>query len=632
MCGICGVYNYKTRTGVAEELLWRMSRVLEHRGPDDAGVISLGPLGLAHRRLSIIDVAGGHQPMSNEDGSVWLVFNGEIYNFPELRQQLEGLGHIFRTRADTEVLVHLYEEEGVECLARLRGMFAFALWDGRAEQLLLARDRLGQKPLVYTLTRYGLAFASEIKALLEWEEIPRRVNVQALHNYLTYQYVPAPETIFEGIYKLPPAHYLVCRKGEVEVERYWRLSFRYSRLSLAEYEARIREELREATRLRLISDVPLGAFLSGGIDSSAVVATMAELVDQPVRTFSIGFEEEEFNELEYAREVAKMYGTRHEEFVVRTEAKEVLPKLVWHYNEPFADPSAIPSYYVAKMARRHVTVALNGDAGDESFAGYERYVADWLAGLYLKLPQFMREKLIPALLSFLPVSPYEQALPNKLRRFLDLLSSPYAERYARLICAFSEEEKRSLYTPQLLAELDGADSLMRLVDLYAAADAPDVVGRALFVDMFSYLPDDLLVKIDIATMANSLEARSPFLDHKFIEFAATIPGELKLRHGQTKYILRRALRPLLPGRILRRKKAGFSVPIAEWFRGELRNFVYDLLLDKRTLARGYFRPEALTGMLEEHTSGRRDHAFRIFTLLNLELWHRIFIDRKECYI
>lgn len=629
MCGICGKFNYLTKAPVDKTLLKSMCEVMRHRGPDDQGVYNKGHIGLGHCRLSIIDIESGHQPISNEDQTCWIVYNGEIYNFQQLRRELLDKGHKFRTKSDTEVILHLYEEQGTACVNYLRGMFAFALWDSRHNRLFLARDRLGQKPLVYAKTQDGLIFASEIKSLLKDPQITPEVNLTALHHYLTYQYVPSPHTMFKGIFKLPPAHTLVCQDGNIKTERYWELQFKYDKLSEQEYMEELLRLLDEATRLRLISEVPLGAFLSGGIDSSAVVGLMAQHSTRPVKTFSIGFEEEEFNELEHARVVAQHFGTEHQEFIVKPNALEILPKLIWHYNEPFADPSAIPSYYVAKMARQHVTVALNGDAGDEQFAGYGRYIAQRQAMLYNRIPALARKGLIEPLTGLLPQTGHEQALPDKLRRFITTISSPFGQRYLQLICAFNNQQKESIYSPELVKLLKDHDSLHRIQQLYDKAPAPDPMSSALYVDIMTYLPDDLLVKIDIATMANSLEGRSPFLDHKLMEFSATIPWQLKLKGSNTKYLLRKALAKLLPPQILNRKKAGFSVPISRWLRHELKDFARQILLEGSFVNRGYFKQERINELFVQHQSGRYDHGFRLWTLLNLELWHQTFIDKTS---
>lgn len=615
MCGIAGLV---VPEGVpSRQTLEAMGTALAHRGPDDATVEVHGRAGLSFRRLSIIDVAGGAQPIANEDGTVHVILNGEIYNHLDLRAELEGRGHRFRTRSDVEVVVHGYEVWGDAIVERLRGMFALALWDESRERLLLARDRLGKKPLVYCEAGGRLAFASEIQGLLADPEVPRRADEVALHHYLTYQYVPAPRTGFEGVFKLPPAHLLVFEQGRSRVAPYWRLRYQPVR-AISEEEAvcEVRRLLGEAVRIRLMSEVPLGAFLSGGVDSSGVVALMAE--SGPVKTFSIGFEEDAFNELPYARLVAQRYGTEHHEFVVRPQAAEVIPKLVEHYGEPYADSSALPTYSLARLTREHVTVALNGDGGDELFAGYDRYR---LLATYAVLGRLPGGRgLFRALARRLgPRS------PARVRRFLEAVSARPEESYARTISYFSPEGKRALYTPETRARLDALDSYALLYERYAASDAPDLLGRTLNVDTLTYLPDDLLAKVDIATMTASLEARSPLLDHHLVEFVARLPSHLKLRHGG-KYLLRRALADLLPPEVLQRRKMGFGVPIARWFRGELRPLLRDTVLSKAARARGFLDPAAVERLIVEHESGV-DHGLRLWALLMLELWFCRFIDR-----
>jgi len=612
-----------------------MSNVLKHRGPDDEGLY-LSPItyhpspisvGLGHRRLSIIDLDTGHQPMSNEDGTIRLVFNGEIYNFQDLRTDLEEKGHKFSTRSDTEVIIHLYEEWGTDCLKFLRGMFALAIWDEKREILFLARDRVGQKPLCYMESNGQLIFASEIKAILQVPDIPREVNPEATHHYLTYQYVPAPLTMFKNIKKLPPAHFLVWDKGGIRIERYWQLSFRPGRTMGGEdCRERLLYLFEEAVKLRLVSDVPLGAFLSGGVDSTAVVGMMSRLSNRAVKTFSIGFEEKAYNELPFARLAAKHFKTEHHEFIVRPEALKILPKLIWHYNEPFADSSAIPTYYVAEKTREYVTVALNGDGGDESFAGYPRYRAVKLAEYYQKMPVYLREKLIGRLVEKLPSSAEAKTFVRRLKRFLEAISLSPERRYARWICFFDDRMKEGLYTSDMKQATKGIDSFKHLEDVYQQADGANFLAKTLYVDMATYLPDDLLVKVDIATMANSLEARSPFLDHKLIEFAASLPSELKLKGLTGKYILKKALKDLLPLPIRRRKKMGFGVPISNWFRNELKGYLQEVLLDKHSLKRGYFQEDYIRRLLNEHGQGHSDHGNRLWALLNLELWQRMFID------
>jgi asparagine synthase (glutamine-hydrolysing) len=628
MCGIGGKLYFDPARPVEREILERMNAALAHRGPDDSGIYCDGSMGLAHRRLSIIDLSpAGHQPMSNEDGTIWIVFNGEIYNFQELRSRLAEQGHRFRSRTDTEVILHLYEERGVGCLESLRGMFAFAIWDAPRRQLFLARDRLGKKPLCYHQDAEAFRFASEAKAILQDPAVDARPDPVGVSHYLTYGYVPSPGSAFHGMRKLPPAHYLVCRAGRTEVVRYWRLR-RDRKLERPEGEwcQEILNRLEEAVRLRLISDVPLGAFLSGGIDSSAVVAMMSRAAGM-IKTFSIGFEEPEYDELRYARLVAERFGTEHHELVVRPDAAAVLPKLTWHYDEPFGDSSAVPTYYVAQMTRRYVTVALNGDAGDENFGGYDRYVASLLAASFDRWPGAgLFRRAIRWGLRLWPQGGRRTSLLTRGRRFLDGLTEVPERRYARWFCHFYGDRKDELLSPEFRASLDGADDLDCLLAAYRESDAPDFADATLGVDAALYLPDDLLVKVDIASMAHSLEARSPFLDHEFMEFAATIPSDLKVRGRTKKYILKRALADLLPKDILHRPKMGFGVPIDHWLRHELRELAYDTLLGPRGLARGYFRRGTVQRLLDEHVGGKANWHYLLWTLLMLELWHRTYVD------
>ena len=606
-----------------------MASVINHRGPDDEGIYLKGTVGLAHKRLSILDLSpAGHQPMTNEDGSIWIVFNGEIYNFLDLRDELQKRGHTFMSRTDTETIIHLYEEKGVECVHDLRGMFSFALWDENKKRLFCARDRAGKKPFVYAHTQDGLLFASEIKSLLRDPALGRSLDYRSIHHYLTYQYVPSPLSIFKDIKKLPPAHVLIYERGDLKVKRYWSLSYRKKLhlSSVEEYGENFRDLFEEAVKIRLRSDVPLGAFLSGGIDSSLVVAVMSRLMNQPVKTFSIGFEEEAYDEVKFARLIAGKYETDHHEFTVKPDAVSILPELVWHYNEPFADSSAIPTYYVSKLTRDFVTVALTGDGGDESFAGYERYVADKLADYYRRVPAFIREGIIRRAVDRLPHSTNRRNFLRRLKRFVRGISEPPERRYVRWICFFDNEMKGDLYTPafnDLNREIDSVDLTVKW---YEQADAEQFLDRTLFVDVMSYLPEDLLVKVDIASMAHSLEARAPFLDHKLMEFAASLPADLKLRGMETKYLLKHTLSDIVPQEILQRRKMGFGVPLDVWFRNDLKEMAYDVLLDQKSIERGYFRKEYVLKMLDDHVSKQYDHSYRIWALLFLELWHRMFID------
>jgi len=629
MCGISGKLYFDSARPVERDTLERMNAALAHRGPDDAGIYCDGQIGLAHRRLSIIDLSpAGHQPMSNEDGTVWIVFNGEIYNFQSLRPELLSRGHRFRSNSDTEVILHLYEEHGTDCLRFLRGMFAFAIWDGPRRQLFLARDRLGKKPLCYQQDAHALRFASEAKAILQDPEVDGRPDPRSVSQYLTFGYVPSPASAFQGFRRVPPGHFLTCREGRVEVARYWRLRRdRKAQRTEDDWCHELVARLEEAVRLRLISDVPLGAFLSGGIDSSAVVAMMSRVSSGPVRTFSIGFQEPEYDELPYARQVAERFGTEHHELVVRPDAAAILPKLAWHYDEPFGDSSAVPTYYVAQMTRQYVTVALNGDAGDESFGGYDRYVANLLAASFDRWPgsELLRH-FIRFGLRFLPRSGTRTSWLYRGRRFLDGLTDAPERRYARWLCHFYGDRKAELCTPEFLAASSGTDALEVLLTAYRESDAPDFGDATLGVDVGLYLPDDLLVKVDIASMAHALEARSPFLDHEFMEFAATIPFPLKIQGRVKKYILKKALTGTVPDEVLHRPKMGFGVPIDHWLRHELKDMAFDTLLSPRAISRGYFRADTVRRLLDEHVRERTSWHYLLWTLLMLELWHRTYID------
>jgi len=630
MCGICGFVRQPAPRDRAMSLLQAMTSPLAHRGPDDSGFFLNDDcsVGLGHRRLSIIDLAGGHQPMSNEDGTVFIVLNGEVYNFQSLQRDLERRGHVFRTRCDTEAVVHLYEEKGPACVDDLRGMFAFAVWDSRRRRLFLARDRLGKKPLYYREHNGTIAFASELKSILADRSIPRSLYPPALDMYLTYQYVPHPMTMFSGINKLPPAHRAVWEDGTLAVERYWAPDFdREIARSEADYVEMVQSLLAEAIKLRLIADVPLGAFLSGGMDSSITVALMSKASSERVRTFSIGFHEPRFNETNYARLIARRYNTDHTEFIVEPRCLDVLPKLAWHYDEPFADSSAIPTYYVSMMTAQKVKVALSGDAGDEDFAGYPRYRAIKLAALYDGCPSILKAALSPRIWQHLPVSVEQKSLRRQLKKLVLGLNLPPEERYLNWIAIFDEARKRALYSGDCAGRLSGAGPAIEfLLDAYARAPHRDFVSRTSFVDMMTYLPCDLLTKVDIASMAHSLEVRAPFLDHKVVELAVGMPLSLKMRGLKGKYILKKAFGHLLPREILTRPKMGFGVPISRWFRTELSGFIRHILLDRETMARGYFRPEAVRALVDEHVSGVFDHGYRLWALLMLELWHRTYID------
>jgi len=639
MCGITGAAWTDAGRPLAEDALAAMMARIVHRGPDDAGVYRDDHAALGFRRLSIVDLPGGHQPLSNEDGTVWTVFNGEIYNFPALRHRLEARGHTLRSCGDTEVLVHLYEDEGPEMFSLLRGMFALAIWDAPRHRLLLARDRLGQKPLVYHHDGRRLLFASELKSLLALPEsdLPRRVDPLALDRYLTYGYIPHPDTILAGIHKLPPAHYAVWQDGTLRLERYWNPDWNLERSRPAEEDLEeLRATLGEAVREQMVADVPLGAFLSGGIDSTIIVGLMQQASNRPVKTFSIGFDDPAFDESRYAELAARHLGTEHHAFVVTPRAWELLPALAAQFDEPFADSSAVPTWYVAQETRREVTVALTGDAGDELFAGYDRYRAIALASVMDRLPAGPRRVLQGPVARALPVSTRAKTPLRKVRRWLEAIGEAPEPRYLRWVCQFDEATRVALYSDAWLERLaqagasrpDEADPASVLTRAFLAAERRDPVTRAMVADLLTYLPGDLLVKVDMASMAHSLECRGPMLDHRVVELAMAMPigRKLRLRNGRSKAILKQAFAEFLPPALLNRPKMGFGVPVDRWFRGPLKDELRDVLLDPVSLNRGLFRPEAVSALIDEHVQNKRDHAYKLWNLLVLELWFRNFID------
>jgi asparagine synthase (glutamine-hydrolysing) len=631
MCGICGVYYFDAARAVDAFVLQQMASLLAHRGPDGEGLALLGQVGLAHRRLKVIDLATGDQPMFNEDRSIALVFNGEIYNFRSLRRELQSLGHVFSSRSDTEVIVHAYEEYGVRCLDRFRGMFAFALWDGQKRALFLARDRVGKKPLYYCCHDGALWFASELKALLAIEGIRRRLVPQAVHHFLTYQYVPPPGTMFNGIYKLPHAHFIFCENGEPKPQRYWHLEYK-PKLDVSESEALKRCDalIDEAVALRLESDVPLGVFLSGGIDSSLVVAMMRRHVSGPLRTFSIGFEHERYNELPYARQVAQRYETDHEELMVRVDAAAALPKLVWHFDEPFADMAALPTFYLSQMTRRYVTVALNGDGGDESFAGYDRYLG-WFPGFrrWQRVPDPLRRYVAAPAIGGLERLFSGSWFVRQLRYVNDTSLADPAFRYVQMLALFRDWMKGRLYTPEFASAAGPASSLEWMMEHYVRSDLESPLDRMLNTDIMTYLPEDLLPKVDRTTMAFGLEGRSPLLDQELMAYAARLPDNLKVRGGTLKYLLRRIAEPLLPPELVWRTKHGFSTPIGAWLRDGLRPLCRETILSECSLSRGFFKRRELETLIREHESGLWNHGGRLWALMSLEVWCRTFLDRQD---
>jgi asparagine synthase (glutamine-hydrolysing) len=623
MCGIAGKISLAGGT-VSTEAVGRMCDAIRHRGPDDAGayISPDGRVGLGHRRLAIIDLSPlGHQPMRYRD-RYEIVFNGEIYNFQEKRAALEQEGYRFASHSDTEVILALYDKYGKDCLKHLRGMFVFAIYDEREQTLFCARDRVGKKPFKYFFDGKTFLFASELKAILTQPEYQREPDFVAIHHYLTLQYVPAPLTGFVGIKKLPAAHSLTLdlKTGRLAIERYWQLDYS-KKLALPENEwkKRVIDKLDEAVKLRMISDVPIGAFLSGGVDSSAVVALMARHSATPIKTFSIGFKEEQYNELPYARMVAEKFGTEHTEFVVEPHAIELLPMLVRQYEEPYADSSALPTYYVSKLTREHVTVALNGDGGDENFAGYTRYAA-LRASLLLEHFSWLAKSVGVPVTKLLADS-IPTTLTSRLHRLAKTLSVDYRERYMGFTSYFTTEQKAALYTNEFQEQVWSNDTYRLIAERFLESGSKNQTEQAVYADFATYLPEDLLVKVDIATMAVSLEGRSPFLDHKLLELSAQIPFNLKLKgFNDKKYILKEALRGLVPDEVMDRPKMGFGIPIDHWFRHELRDYAYAKLLSGELVRRDIVRPEAVKRILDQHTGTNINFAPHIWALLTLELW------------
>ena len=627
MCGIAGFVD-RWDSGQArpvEEraaILDSMCRIIEHRGPDDQGVTLDRGVALGMRRLSIIDLAGGHQPISGEDGSVSIVYNGEIYNFHELKDRLEAAGHKFKTHCDTETVLHGYEEFGPDCLKDLRGMFAFAIWDAKNQVLFIARDRAGKKPLYYSVTRGGsLIFGSELKVLLQHPDVERDIDPKALDAYFTLGYIPDPYSIFKNVKKLPPGHYLTFSEGRLDVKQYWDFNFNPSEsLREEDYLEELRFLLDESVRLRLISDVPLGAFLSGGIDSSTIVGLMARHSAQPVKTFSIGFHEDSYNELKYARMTAQKFGTDHHEFFVTPEICSVVDELAWFMDEPFADQATIPNYVVSKLAREHVKVVLSGDGGDELFAGYTRYIVAQNRASFDLIPKTLRQGL----------GPLSKNLPHgtKGRNYLFNISLDPVSRYLDSVSTFTSLNRESLYTRDFrdLVGTEGyVSSLFR--DLSARVTTGEPLDRLLYIDSKTYLPGDILAKVDRTSMAVSLEARAPLLDHKLIEFVGQMPAKLKLSGLESKHLLKKAVADLVPHEILNRPKQGFGVPIQDWINRQLRSRIRESLTEPRSQQRGYVEPGYINVLLNEHERGRRDHSDGLWALFMLELWHRQFIDQ-----
>lgn len=634
MCGICGEVGADFGYKVNSQLIKRMCDSLTHRGPDDEGQFVYEMVGLGQRRLSIIDLNTGKQPISNEDETIWVVLNGEIYNFQGIRQELKKKGHIFSTHTDTEVIVHLYEEEGPESIKKLRGMFGFALWDKKKKVLMLGRDRLGKKPVFYTRLNKSLLFSSEAKALFQDPRLKKELNPEAVHDFLSFKFIPRQEDLYKGVFKLPPASYLLFSRGEISIKKYWHLQYKTD-FNMTEEEAlsRCEELLAESVKLRMISDVPIGAFLSSGLDSGMIVALMAQMSQESVNSFSIGDKTQGFNELPHAAVIAKKFNTCHRELVVHPEAIKILPDLIYHLDGPYADVPALPMYYVAKMARENVKVVLTGDGGDESFGGYDRYIANQLLIHYRKLPLGIRHKIIPAFLNMFREKTARKSWRQSLRWFNTMSMLPGGESYARGISFFSFENKQKelLYSPAFQSKLEKVNSLDGILTRFNDENIKEPLNKMTYCDLMIRVPEYSNIKIDRITMMHGLEARSPFLDHKLVEYAATIPPKLKLKNLKRKFLLKKIAKKYLPAEIVGLPKQGFGSPINAWLRNELKEFSNHLLRDECMLVKdGLFNQGFINSLLDGHTSEKVNDGNRIWSLVNLEIWYRInFGDRDS---
>lgn len=627
MCGICGIVTVEKQSEYAENTVRAMCRTLAHRGPDDEGFYGDEHAWLGMRRLSIIDLDSGQQPMTNERRTKWLVFNGEIYNYREVRSHLEQKGHRFRTESDTETILCAYEEYGNRCVDHLNGMFAFAIWDTEERKLFIARDRLGIKPLYYWVGNNQIIFGSELKALVAHPAVPTDIDLEGLDHFLTLEYIPGPWTIFRGVRKLPSAHWLVFKDGNLSMERYWDIPTWDLPKNEAACTEMLADLLKDAVQMQMVSDVPLGAFLSGGIDSSSIVAWMSDASPGNVKTFSIGFDDASYNELPYARAVARSFSADHNEEKIRPDITGLVEEVSEFLDEPFGDFSVFPTYLVSKLARRSVKVVLSGDGGDELFGGYDTYVAQHIDRLYGRLPAALRQSALPAIMNRIPPQPQKKGLINKAKRLVEGAALPASLQHTRWMIFLQDEEKEMLYQPQMRSQLNGSASALFSAYFAEAADR-DLLSQQQYVDLKTYLVDDILTKVDRMSMATSLEARVPLLDHRIVEFALSLPPEMKLRLGQTKRILRKAMQPYLPDVVLTKPKQGFSIPIKNWLQGPLQPMMRDLLSEQALQRHGYFQPQTVSSWVEEHLVGRANHSHRLWALMVFELWHRKMLERK----
>jgi asparagine synthase (glutamine-hydrolysing) len=622
MCGICGVVLFQPEGPVDPSLIKRMNDSIRHRGPDDEGYYRDAQASLAMRRLSIIDLQTGQQPISNESGDVWVVYNGEIYNFKDVRAALEVRGHIFKTQTDTEIIVHAYEEYGDDCVSHFNGMFAIALWDSRQRRLFLARDRVGVKPLYYWTGHTRLVFASELKALILHPDVPRQINLAALDLFLTLEYVPAPHTIYEGIFKLLPGHTLTVENGEVKTRQYWDVPYHPVSQDEAECTEALSSLINDAVRIRLVSDVPLGAFLSGGIDSSTIVGFMSRNMSEPVQTFSIGFEDDTYDEVPYANAVAKHFGTNHHVEVLKPDIESLVTQLVPHHDEPFADTSVFPTYLVSKIARQKVKVVLSGDGGDELFAGYDTYLAEKLDRYYGRLPGALRQRVFPKFAEWLPPQPAKKGFVNKVKRMVEGGALDRSLQHTRWMIFLNSAEKDALYQSDLRVAMKDDLTAEYFGGYFDRASRFDRLAQQQYVDVKTYLADDIMTKVDRMSMAASLEAREPLLDYRIVEFALNLPPQMKLNGSRTKSILRNAARRLVPDLVLEKPKQGFSIPMKHWLRTSLKPMMLDLLSRDSLNNHGYFNHQVVTKWIQEHLDGRANHSHRLWSLMVFELWRR----------
>jgi asparagine synthase (glutamine-hydrolysing) len=621
MCGICGVVSFRPNAPADRSTLLQMNASLQHRGPDDEGYYEDDQASLAMRRLSIIDLHTGQQPISNESGDIWVVYNGEIYNFQTVRAALEQRGHIFKTQTDTEIIVHAYEEYGDECVIHFNGMFAIALWDARERRLLLARDRLGIKPLYYWSDADKLVFGSELKALTFHPDVPRQVDLAALDLFLTLEYIPAPRTIYEGVFKLLPGHLLVIEKGKLKITQYWDVPYQPISQSEAECGEILSGLILESVRLRLISDVPVGVFLSGGLDSSTIVGYMSQSAKEPVQTFSIGFEDDTYNELPYAEAIAKHFGTKHHVEVLKTDHTDLTEQLVAHFDEPFADTSVFPTFLVSKLASHEVKVVLSGDGGDELFAGYDTYLAEKLDRYYGRLPQPLRQQILPKISGWLPPQPAKKGLINKVKRMVEGGAFDSSLQHARWMMFLNPSEKNSLYRSDLRATLYDHLTTDFFHDYFEKVSCFDRLAQQQYVDVKTYLADDILTKVDRMSMAVSIEARVPLLDYHIVEFALNLPAHMKLRGARTKSILRQAVKNMVPQSVLEKPKEGFSIPMKHWLCTSLKPMMLDLLSKAALQKHGYFDHHVVAQWIQEHLDGRVNHSHRLWALMVFQMWH-----------